>query len=210
MHFLYYGALPKEPEKDHALRISAVNGRIFMFTHLATGFSLILLGTSISEIKKNADKGKKVDRKSYDLFAFAVVLFLVSVDIIRLTSNFSSRRTSVWVIRAVVTLILIILPFAAYRLEPQSFVMVYALFMLGLVNVNAVGTEHEEEAEAALNDLPLPPKEMKLRHLKSISPDMQTYGMETTDGSGESSYFAPLLKRQGAATTIKSPAVCYL
>eukprot|EP00466_Bigelowiella_natans_P002894 jgi/Bigna1/130550/aug1.11_g5258 len=215
MHFLYYGSLPKEPE-EHALRISANRGRTFVYAHIFTGFSLIALGTAISELKKAVDAGKnKGKRSSFNLFALSVVLFLISCNVIRVTHNFPKRSLPVWVFRKMVLVVMIVLPFvASSQFEPEGIVRVYAILMVVLVNVEAIGSNHEEEESneeiTHLNQLPLPPKELKVQDLKTVDLEDQTYRGKSIDETG-SRYFRPPLKRQGGHAKIGSSAdLCYL
>ncbi|GAB5369706.1 hypothetical protein AAMO2058_001428500 [Amorphochlora amoebiformis] len=168
---IYYGAQPREP-KHHALRRGSRHGRAFVQLHLLIGASLVGVGTGLKKIKSKAEK-KIVDKSAYALFVFCNVLFVVSVNIVRLLHGFHKRSPWVWGGRIAMILIMIIFPSTSRSLSPAETTVVFACLtvMMALTDVILAPSGTSDQVEdggkrtSFLNKAPLPSKDAKVRDL---------------------------------------------
>mmetsp|Transcript_1160 Transcript_1160/g.2169 ORF Transcript_1160/g.2169 Transcript_1160/m.2169 type:complete len:597 (+) Transcript_1160:25-1815(+) len=160
---LYFESQPHQPEQ-HALRQATWRGRIYQYTHMVLGMSLVGIGTGIKLLKKDVDYSKHhATPTTYRLLTYSLVVFHVSNNIIRLTHKFKNRSLLIWATRLVFIVIIGLFPVMAPEIEPWVLPVAYALFNLCLTLIDAgSGVVKVPDKKQTYNEDRLPPKVLVL------------------------------------------------
>eukprot|EP00472_Partenskyella_glossopodia_P010301 CAMPEP_0197515032 /NCGR_PEP_ID=MMETSP1318-20131121/283_1 /TAXON_ID=552666 /ORGANISM="Partenskyella glossopodia, Strain RCC365" /LENGTH=340 /DNA_ID=CAMNT_0043063285 /DNA_START=646 /DNA_END=1668 /DNA_ORIENTATION=+ len=173
----YTGAQPHNPD-NHALRVSNLRGRVFLYSHILLGFALIGLGTGLKMIKLHSDKHNEISTIDYHLFAYSLVTALVSINICRLSHKFESRNLFVWAARLIVILIVSFFEFMSNgaHFHAATVIVIFALLVVCLNLVDTVAGDvtvpDDHHAEAKHNEKRIPHAdvkvEMQMRHAERV------------------------------------------
>jgi low temperature requirement protein LtrA len=105
---IYSTTHPAEPSK-HAMRRSRFFQNLFFYGHILIGASLLGIGTAVKVILDQA-RFEKIGEKGIHLFFYSLAALLIVLNIVRLSHFRRAFLRSIWIIRGVSIIILLILP----------------------------------------------------------------------------------------------------
>lgn len=127
---LYSEAQPSDPD-CHAFRRSFMTGRVFLYSHVFLGTALLCVGAGLGLFLK-LSPGERIGRSEYWLLSVAVFLVLIFINVIRVSHTFKVRKNFVWFLRALVLLLVFILPTMAPDISAAAAVCVLSLLCVSL------------------------------------------------------------------------------